>query len=261
MSYLNKLKNAITKVRIYIEKDALIPMTGQFEIHEAEFSKVPSTTKPVDETNYYSGNKQAFSFNQLWTKENALIATFETINESVKVDYQKQFLTSGIFSSVQGKLSDFDYINIRLIASPNQAFLFEIDTMWSFRMDHHLVADASGVIEFSMAFGMHYFDRDIDAIKGFRILPIVNDSEAIGSFTIEVAEFSNTPLVNYDVTDEIELKDFRQIGDTFNIYLNKRVINQFMQEYTVHLFQTTHYIINSSTLTQWLNKQLTSNLK
>jgi len=219
--YLDELSsttiNSITKIVIYIEKGTLIPVIGEFEIQEALFSDIAKVDKPVETTNYYPNDNTTFSFNQFWQTDQALTATFEEKQNALSVDYTKQFLTSSIYTNVEGRLSDFDYINISIVAQPYQSFLFQIDTNWAFRMDHHLIADEFGVIEFTMSFGLHYFERDIDAISRFIITPDVNENDTSGSFDIVIAEFSQTALVDYEVTEAIEINDFRQIGDIFDI--------------------------------------------
>lgn len=219
--YLDELseqtKNSITEIQIYIEKDKLIPATGQFEILKAEFSLVPTVDKFVNEINSYSSNQEDFSFNQLWHAENNLTATFVEQDEQVVVTYDKENVSSSIYSNVEGRLSDFDYINIDITTDPNAEFLFQITTRWSYRLDHHLIADEDGNIQFTMAFGLHYFDVDIDGIEGFRIIPDVNEESSSGSFTINVAEFSNQADVNYDVTNAIEISDWREVGNIFTI--------------------------------------------
>lgn len=227
--YLDELsaatRNNIYEIRIYVEAESLIPVTGQFEIYLAEFSNVAMVEKPVSPLHEYPGDGQTFSFNSRWVTENSLVATFTEDDGDVTVTYEKQFLSSAIYSFVDGYLSDFDYINVRIVTEPYAEFLFKFDTRWSYRLDHQLTADENGVIEFTMSFGLHYFDEDIDNIEGFRIIPNVNQSDSSGEFTIEVAEFSNTPLVTYDVTDEISIDMWHQIGDVFTIDQVSNVIS------------------------------------
>lgn len=219
--YLDELsdltKDAITEIQIYIEKDTFIPATGQFEILKAEFSNEATVGKFVDAINYYSGNQEDFSFNQLWYGENDLTATFSYESDEVTVTYDKQSATSSIYSKVEGRLSDFAYVNVEVTTEPYAEFLFQVTTRWPERLDHHLTADEFGKIEFTMSFGLHYFDIDIDGIEGIRITPDVNDAQSSGSFTIQVAEFSNTADTTYDVTDSIHISDWKEVGNVFSI--------------------------------------------
>ncbi|MCD4827732.1 MAG: hypothetical protein K8Q99_08145 [Acholeplasmataceae bacterium] len=219
--YLDELsdltKDAINEILIYIQEDMVIPTTGQFEILKAEFSNEAAVGKYVDAINYYLGDQEDFSFNQLWYGENDMTASFVYDTSETIVTYEKQSATSAIYSKVEGHLSDFAYINVAITTEPYAEFLFQVTTRWSERLDHHLIADELGNIEFTMSFGLHYFDIDIDGIEGFRITPDVNDSQSSGSFSIQVSEFSNTADVSYDVTQEIDITDWMQIGNVFSI--------------------------------------------
>lgn len=223
-------RNAITQVVIYINRQSLVPVTGQFEIHNANFSNTPYALRPNETVNTYTGDGNTFSFNQYWVAQNSLIATIDEDGNQTSITYTKQFATSNIYTELSGKFSDFDYINIRVQAKPFEEFLFQFDTRWSYRLDHHLIADEDGLIELSMAFALQFFKADIDAITGFRITPNVNMSQVSSSFTIEVTEFSKAALVTYDVSSVIAINDWRQVGNTFTIDSQENEISWLAKE-------------------------------
>ena len=225
-----KTKDALSQVRIQVEKDTIVPVNGSFEVLQAYFSNTALTDKLIVEVNTYLGGQNTFDFNHYWQTSNSLIATIDSNDEVTTVNYTKQFQTSSVYTALNGKFSDFSYINVRIQANPNEAFLLQFDTNWSYRLDHHMIADENGLIEVSMAFGLHFFPHDLDAIDGFRITPNVNLSQVSSEFVIEVAEFSKTPLVTYEVASSIEMNEFKQIGDLFTINEADELISWEAQE-------------------------------
>ena len=210
-------QGTVSRIGLIVNPDGQTGQTGSFEIMFAGFEETPRAERPAQTTNLYAGDGHTFSFNALWKTENAMEATFTGQEDGVLVSYRKHVRTSAVTTALAGRFSDFNFINVDITADPDTEFLFQIDTNWAYRADHHLRTDEEGRLQVSIAFGLLFFDRDIDAIDLFRITPTVNDDDAESTFVIHTAEFSNTPLVNYSVTETVPFDNWFQIGDTFTM--------------------------------------------
>ncbi len=207
-------KSTISDIRLTVNPDTAIAKTGSFVIMFAGFENQARADRPEETVNRYKGDGMPFDFNDLWTSENGMDATFTKQDNGVLVAYEKAFTTSAITSRIEGRFSDFDHINISIEATPNTEFLFQFNTNWAYRADHHLRTDDEGHLTVTISFGLLFFDRDLDAIDLFRITPAVGQADSEGTFLIKVAQFSSTALVTYDVTETVAFDDWMQIGDT-----------------------------------------------